>query len=288
MRLSPDDNPLLCGVCGAPLSDSGRSLRCPTGHTFDVAREGYVNLLLPHQTRREVVGDDRAMLRARRRFLDRGFYRPLSEAINERVAEHIEGRTLAQAHIVDVGSGEGSYLAALKAHLEARFETAFTFTGVDIAKEAARLAARRYDGIRFVVADITVSLLLPEASVDVLLNVFAPRSPGEFYRVLRPGGLLLVVIPAPGHLASLREQFGLLGIEQDKREHVAAQFAEDFALADTRRIEYALALGRDDLLDLVEMTPNYWHLTPETRDALHASPGVETQAAFDLLAFRRS
>lgn len=283
MLLTNDKHPLLCPVCAADLMQTDGALVCPAGHSFDVAREGYVNLLLSGGRR----GDEKAMLRARRRLLERGFYDPLSEAINEWVAQFIGDGGFTSAHIADAGCGEGFYLGVLAADLRERFQTVFTFTGIDVAKEAARLAARRYPDVRFVVADLNESLLLPDASVDVLLNVFAPRNPAEFARVLKPGGLLLVVIPTPAHLGGLRERFGLLSIEEDKRQHVVEQFEDGFTLAEVRRLDFPLALGGDDLLDLVYMTPNYWHLTDDTREALTASPRVETRAGFELLAFYR-
>lgn len=286
MLLTDERAPLLCPACGAPLAQQARTLVCAAGHTFDVAREGYVNLLLPGQAR-AAPGDEKAMLRARRRFLDRDLYRPLLEAIVGRVARCIGEAGFTAAHVVDAGCGEGAYLAALAAALRRRFEVVFTFTGIDVAREAARLAARRHDGIRFFVADINRSLLLPGQSVDVLLNVFAPRNPAEFHRVLKPGGLLLVVIPTPGHLRSLRERFGLLGVEPDKRQHVREQFEDGFALADVRRVAFPLALAGEALVDLVEMTPNYWHLTAETRQAVAQSPALATEAGFELLAFYR-
>lgn len=286
MQLSDESNPLLCPVCSAPLVQTSRVLTCPAGHSFDVAREGYVNLLAPEQARRAILGDEKAMLLARRRFLEEDHYDPLSDAINETVIRHLGTAGLGAAHIVDAGCGEGAYLGALQAALEPR-EGEYHFTGIDIAKDAARLAARRCPGIRFVVADINGRLPLPDGSADVLLNVFAPRNPAEFRRLLRPGGLLLVVIPAPGHLASLRERFDLLGVEEDKRAHVAGQFAEGFSLYDTAELNFPLALDPDALLDLVQMTPNYWHLAPETREALAAAAPLETQAAFELLSFRR-
>ncbi len=286
MRLSGEPDPLLCPVCGAPLAQRDGVLVCPAGHSFDIAREGYVNLLAPAQARRAILGDEKAMLLARRRFLEAGHYAPLMAAINETVIRHVEAAHLHIAYIVDAGCGEGAYLGALQAALEPR-KGEYVFTGIDIAKDAARLAARRYPGIRFVVADITGRLPLPDASADVLLNVFAPRNPAEFRRVLAPGGLLLVVIPAPGHLASLRERFDLLGVEEDKRAHVAAQFTGGFTLDAAAELGFSLALDAAALLDLVQMTPNYWHLAPETREALASAAPLETQAAFELLSFRR-
>ena len=165
-----------CPICGEELSQAARSLKCPRNHSFDLAREGYVNLLLagPKQRRR---GDNEMMLQARRRFLGEGHYRPLAEAINERVTRFLRTAVEPDEAIVEAGCGEGYYLGQLQATLEADLpDRAICYFGVDIARPAVRLAARQYRNIVFFVADLTRKIFLTDASVQVLLNIFAPLS----------------------------------------------------------------------------------------------------------------
>jgi len=329
---------LTCPICRESLAQVGGTLKCPRSHSFDLAREGYVNLLLPGRRRPEVLGDTRDMLRARRRFLDRGHYAPLSDAINECVGDYLvdagprgdgpqppsrtkgseaapsrtkgseaaPSRTkgseaapsrplrFSSACIVDVGCGEGYYIGRLERYLDGRlrdrrgddFRPLCCF-GMDVSKEAARLAARRYQGVHFFVASTNRRMLFADRSVQVVLNVFAPRNPVEFGRIAARGGLLVVVIPQPGHLESLRSNLNLLGIEQDKRERVVEHMAAgEFRLAGEREVEIEMALDGDELVDLVRMTPNYWHLSPEDWDDIRATEGVRTRAGFTMLMFR--
>lgn len=269
---------LICPVCGAPLHHHGRFLQCPHRHTFDIAREGYVNLLVGK--RPKTLGDEPDMVRARRRFLDSDAYGPLADALNRLAALPLDYAN----NILDAGCGEGYYLGRLQPHLASEGRC---FFGLDVAKTAVRLAARRYPEACFLVADVKRHIPLPDASVGVLLNVFAPRDAAEFARVVAPGGALLVVIPQPGHLAALRERFALLDIEPDKRENVVAYFAADFALETADEVTIPLHLRGEALGDLVQMTPNAWHLTPAQWAQIHASDGVATEARFALLRFRR-
>jgi hypothetical protein len=157
---------------------------------------------------------------------------------------------------------------------------------MDVSKEAARLAARRYQGVRFFVASTNRRMLFADRSVQVVLNVFAPRNPVEFGRIVARGGLLVVVIPQPGHLESLRSHLNLLGIEQDKRERVVEHMAGEFRLVGERAVEVEMALDGEELVDLVRMTPNYWHLSREAWDDIRATEGVRTRAGFTMLIFR--
>jgi len=266
------------------------ALRCANAHSFDVAREGYVNLLLADRRAPKVRGDTREMLQARRRFLERGHYAPLSEALAAEVCAHLAPRAGHGdlLHVVDIGCGEGYHLGQVQRHVEARLgPEAVCFWGMDSAKEAIRLAAKRYPRVRFFVADVKRHMPLAARSVHVLLNVFAPRNPAEFDRVVARDGALLVVIPAPEHLMPLRAELGLLDIESGKHEHVAAQFAGAFRLADERCIGYDLSLGGEELRDLVAMTPSYWHLPPEALAALAGRQNVRVRVALELLLFAR-
>jgi SAM-dependent methyltransferase len=284
---------LICPVCGGDLAEAERTLKCSQAHSFDVSREGYVNLLLTEGRRPKILGDTREMLLARRGFLDRGHYAPLSEAINQRVADCLGD--VSQWHggpsrtcIVEVGCGEGYYIGRLKHHLDDQPGCdGVCYFGLDISKEAARLAARRYGEIRFIVADIKRKALFGDGSVRVVLNVFAPRNPAELARVVAPGGMLLVVIPNPDHLENLRADLDLLGIEADKEQRVVEQLAGTFHLAGTRTIAYELRLDGQDVFDLVRMTPNYWHAPDGTWDEAKAVGGVRTMASFTLLEFQR-
>jgi SAM-dependent methyltransferase len=255
------------------------------GHTFDVAREGYVNLL-----RTKPRGDERDMLEARRRFLARGHYAPLSSAINRCVETYLLGECwdAATAAIVDAGCGEGYYLRGLQAYLDSREELArVCYLGVDISKDAVRMAARRHRSASFVVADIKSELPLADAGVRILLNVFAPHNPDEFGRVVAPGGLLVVVIPAPNHLEGLRARLHLLQIERDKQQRLVDAMSRSFELAASETLACELYLSTDDILDLVAMTPSRWHATRDAWERARALPACVDRAAFVLLQFRR-
>jgi len=256
-------------------------------HSFDIAREGYVNLLLSSGKRPKIMGDTREMLRARRSFLERGFYGPLSDALNEYIHNHLVGDAFPVC-IADVGCGEGYYIGRLKRYLDSQPGLDdLCYFGLDISKEAARLAAKRYKDIHFVVASVNRKLLFPDGSVRVLANIFAPRNVAEFDRVLAQDGVLLIVIPNPGHLASLRSELNLLSIEPDKRNKVIEQFAGPFRLAGEHTVEYEMGLEGEALLSLVQMTPNYWHISDEAWDDVKAVGPVQTEASFTILEFRR-
>jgi len=285
--------PLICPVCGASLAKANNTLKCPQSHSFDISREGYVNLLLTGQKKPKILGDTKDMVRARRNFLDQSFYSPLSDAINEYVYNHLVGGSETNDDplpicVAEVGCGEGYFIGRLKHRLDNRLEAGnICYFGMDISREAVRLAAKRYREIRFFVANVNKKILFSDHSIRVLLNIFAPRNAGEFDRVMTGDGMLLVAIPGPGHLANLRSDLGLLGIEPNKQGRVVEQFAGTFKLAEKRTMEYEMHLSGEELCDLVGMTPNYWHISEETWDGIKARKRVQTEASFTILTFRR-
>jgi len=255
-----------------------RSVRCGRGHAYDVAREGYVNLLVGKPR-----GDAGEMLTARRRFLEKGGYEPLSDLVNEEVGKYRAEAGRAPA-LLDCGCGEGYYLRRLAA-----LEAAGTkpLLGLDLSREAVRLAARYSNGrAAFVVADTTRRLPFLDGAFDVLLDVFAPRNPAEFARVLAPGGLLVVVTPEPDHLAELRSSLGLLKIEDQKAERVEAAFTDGFTPAGSNILRYLMHLDDDDLADIETMTPGHGRRSPLPRRA--DAPPLQATAAFRLTKFRRT
>ena len=273
---------LICPICRAPLLREAAALRCPSGHTFDLAREGYANLLTAKPG--PEVGDIRPMLLARRAFLDRGHYRPLADLLAALARAHLKARDAgAPVALLDAGCGEGYYTGRLYAALASSLGADILGYGLDVAKAAVRLAAKRYPRVCFVVADVWQPLPFATASVDLLLNVFAPRNPAEFARVVKPGGLLLAAIPGPRHLAELP----ILMMEEHKREHVTARLAPDFALQETRTLEYEMALDAAAARDLLAMTPHNRRLTPAPGLAPDMPLPVRVTASFAALAFVR-
>jgi 23S rRNA (guanine745-N1)-methyltransferase len=270
---------LICPVCHTQLQQMGNILKCAHSHTFDIAREGYVNLL-----RKKQLGDTREMLQARRSFLEAGFYQPLSDTLNGLLSSYLSETPLV-ATILDAGCGEGYYLGRLQQSLPQTAQ--HCFLGLDISKDAIRMAAKRYQEAAFVVANIKERLVVADQSIHVLLNIFAPRNPGEFARVMVPDGRLIVIIPGPHHLAQLRSALPLLQIEENKQQHVVEQFEEHFALLETVPKSYELDLQEEEIQQLVMMTPNYWHLSDEARRAIGNIGAMKTRVEFVCLVFQR-
>lgn len=271
---------LACPVCDASLQQEGTILKCAQSHTFDIAREGYVNL-----SRKKQSGDTREMLQARRSFLEHGFYQSLSDTLNALVSSYLRDIS-SPANILDAGCGEGYYLGRLQQSLSQPEQ--YCFLGLDIAKDGIRMAAKRYQVASFVVANLKERLVITDQAIHVLLNIFAPRNPLEFARIMVTTGRLIVVIPGPGHLAQLRSALPLLQIEENKQQHVIEQFVEYFALLEAVPVSYELDLQAEEIRQLVMMTPNYWHLSEEARRAIGELHAMKTQVEFVCLVFQRS
>ena len=181
---------LICPICQLPLEQEGRSLRCGRNHSFDMARQGYVNLLPVQQKRSLNPGDTREQVLSRRAFLETGAYRPIVEAVNAAAEGHA-------GPILDVGCGEGYYAVRVAEHLNAQL------TGLDISKEAVRCAAAQYKGHRWL-CGTAAHLPIADGSVGVLMSMFALTMPREFHRVLKEDGIFIQVLAAQDHLMGLK------------------------------------------------------------------------------------
>jgi len=267
---------LACPLCRAPLLRAPKTWSCPNRHSFDVAREGYINLLPVQQKASKSPGDSAESLLARRAFLGAGHYAPLRAAVTRRLAA-LELNTL-----IDIGCGEGWYTSAFP-------DAAREVIGIDIAKPAIRMAAKAY---ALSCPDITwlvgsgASLPVEQGAVDAIACLFTQLHVDEMHRVLKPGGHVIVVTPAADHLASLRRRLFDALIEHQPDKFIAG-FEPRFELAGREDVRAELSLDNSGLRQLLAMTPYVWKAKPEKRAALEASPRLETTAAFTLLLFRK-
>ncbi len=268
----------LCPVCGDTLTRTAQALRCPAGHSFDVAAAGYVHLLPSGRMHTRTPGDDRAMAAARSRFLNGGWYGPLAD----RLAELCLALATRDPVVIDSGCGEGYYTAHLAAALRQAGQIP-RIAGIDISKECIRRAAKRSGDIEYAVAS-AFALPFRDSAADVLLNCFAPLALSEFRRVLRPGGLLLCVVPGPRHLWELKEI--LYDAPYENQEDFVA--CEGFRLLDAVRVETAMALpSREALSDLFAMTPYFWKTPRAGRARLEQLDALTVTAQFGVHVYRR-
>lgn len=226
---------LLCPVrnCRLPLAREERRLHCGRGHSFDVARSGYVNLLQPQDRRSRQPGDTVAAVAARRRLHDRGVTEPLLGAIGDLVAA--SGSDI----VLDAGCGDGFYLGALVQR------TGCSAHGVDISIPAVDAAARRYHECEWIVANADRFVPYADRSFSIVLSITARMNAGEFRRVLREDGRLLVALPAPEDLIELR------GAGRDRTARTIETFAHGFTLADRRRVTTAADLDAAAVHDVL-------------------------------------
>jgi len=211
---------LLCPVrdCHLALARDGLRLVCPRAHSFDVARSGYINLLQPQDRRSKKPGDTAAAIAARRRLHELGVSEPVVRAIADMTAA---SRSDA---VLDAGCGDGFYLGTLAGL------TGCDAHGVDISVPAIQAAARRYPNCEWIVANADRFVPFADGSFSIVLSITARMNSSEFRRVLRPGGRLLVALPAPEDLIELR------GSGRDRTARAIETFGHDFKLADQRRV----------------------------------------------------
>ncbi len=261
----------LCPLCGEKLHLEEKSYLCPRAHRFDIARQGYVNLLTVQQKHSLDPGDTRQQVLSRRAFLEAGFYAPISEELNRAALDYG-----ARGEILDVGCGEGYYSARLAQALSE------PLTGLDISKEAVRCAAAKYKGHHWLCAT-AAHIPVPDGSVGVLTSLFALTLPGEFRRVLCEGGLFLQVLAAEDHL------LGLKSIVYDSLTHKQKQTAPElpgFRLEESRRISFSFTLEGEQIRSLFAMTPHLFRIGKAGAQRLAETQTLEDTASCILNIYR--
>jgi len=264
---------LRCPVCSEGLAQPTPGvLRCPRGHSHDIAKQGYAHL---GAGRKLPTGDTAEMVAARSAFLDAGHYAGVRAKIANLIPRDAE-------LIADAGAGTGYYLAGA---LDAAPEAAGL--ALDVSKPALRRAARAHPRAEAVLADVWAGLPLRDGCLDALLNVFAPRNGAEYARVLRSGGLLVVVTPLPEHLTQLRRQYGLLDVDPGKPERLAATLRE-FVPGVAEELRWDMRLTSSEVRALVGMGPNAFHTgPPETGDLADTGGLTDVTAAVRVAAYVR-
>jgi len=261
-----------CPVCAGSLEKTDKSYKCASGHLFDMAKEGYVNLLTSNKSS-DSSGDDKQMVSSRTRFLEGGYYLPL----RDKICTLIDETGIDNPILLDAGCGEGYYTSAFISHCE-------HVTGVDLSKAAVRHASKKCKDAEFAVCSV-YHLPIADETVDVIVNCFSPMAEGEFHRVLKKGGYLIYVVPGSRHLWELKS---ILYDNPYENEEKIEQY-EGFEFIKVEKAENLFTLDNtEDIQALFHMTPYTWTTPKDGIDRLKNLEKLSVSADFRVHVFRKA
>ena len=283
---------LLCPICLSrssttpstlKLNTDQRSLICSNNHSFDIAKQGYVNLLPVQQKKSANPGDSKEMVLARKQFLELGYYLPLADALVDAVKQ-----TLPQANhmpvILDAGCGEGYYTDHLQRSLCHSYPDT-TVYGFDIAKPAMIEAAKRNKSIINFVSTIK-AIPLPRHYCDVIFSVFSPLQTEQLHQTLKADGTLIVLSAGKNHLQQLK---ALLydEVSEYNEDKFLSQLASHFTLFSRSVVQQTMNMNsRDDILSLLAMTPHFWRASPDAKKRLDQYQQLAIDIDVQLMVFK--
>ncbi|MCQ1104222.1 putative RNA methyltransferase [Acinetobacter baumannii] len=263
---------LMCPVCRQRLELVSKTWRCEQGHSYDIAKQGYVNLHVVQHKHSKNPGDTPESIDARRAFLQGGYYQPLQQAIVHLLKD------LKAKMVLDIGCGEGYYTSAMQQVVE-------QCIGVDIAKNAVQRAAKLNDKVTWVVGT-GATLPVIDQSMDVCTSLFSPIPQTEILRVLKDDGYLIVVTPATDHLYAMRE-----ALFEQVNPHTPQKFVEQlqdlFDLKEQQVIDAPLVLDQQALKNLIAMTPYAYKASLERRIQLEQKAHLQVTASFQIYLFQK-
>ena len=261
-----------CPVCGQALKRENRIWRCENRHSYDVAKEGYVNLLSSGRSG-DMTGDNREMALSRRDFLNKGYYAPLAQAVTDCLREYSSDGDV----VLDICCGEGYYTAYAAERLDRRF------FGFDLSKNMVRLAAKRKTAAGFFVANIA-SIPIADSSVKAAFHLFAPFHAAEFGRIISDDGVILTAIPGRDHLYGLKEVLYDRPYRNDEKE----PSAEGLTAVRRIRVRDEITLeSREDIQALFQMTPYYYHTPSEGMGRLDSLEKLSTPIEFIIIVYKK-
>lgn len=246
-----------CPVCSEQIQKCEKTYKCSNGHSFDIAKEGYVNFVLANQKNSKAPGDNKEMMIARRNFLNTNAYYPLVSSIINTLKTILHD----SATIVEAGCGEGYYISNVK--------DAFPKTkayGFDVSKDAVKMACKRNKDVNFFVSSSYESNI-KDNSIDAIMVVFAPFAEEEFYRILSRFGHIVLVRPKFDHLIEIKNQI------YSQIKPTPVQNYKKFEVFKTINVSYNIYPNQEELESLLKMTPFYYQIREEDRSKLDFSIG---------------
>ena len=260
-----------CPLCKCPLSLSNKNFNCKNNHSFDVSKEGYVNLLPVQFKQSKNPGDNKSMVNARRDFLEKGYYQPLATRLRELIGTHAPNANV----LLDAGCGEGYYTH--------QFAPKAQVYGVDIAKEAIKKAAKKYTKCHFSVATLS-QLPFSDLLFDAIISIYAPILETEFNRVLNDKGILITVTPAKNHLFELKALIYQEALTHDEDKSPI----EHLTLLTQEHLSYPMQLDNgQDALNLLSMTPFAFKATEQAKENIAQKGEFVCQADFIIRVFSK-
>lgn len=265
-----------CPICGGRLEKKERTGVCEKGHSFDIARQGYIHLLPVNKMHSAVPGDTKEMVDARRNFLEAGYYGLFRQALCRILQENLKEESPV---ILDAGCGEGYYTCSV-----AEAFPNGQVLGFDISKAAVKAAAGKYKSVSFGVASC-FAIPMEDNSCHCLFNVFAPIVPEEFRRVVKPGGFLLLAVPGERHLYGMKE---ILYDAPYENPHRDTEYP-GFTFLSRQRVEDVITVpDGKTAMELFSMTPYYWKTSKEGGERLMQAGAFQTEIVFDFLLYQRT
>ena len=263
---------LLCPVCKENLIKDvlNKMYKCENNHTYDIAKEGYVNLLISNQKRSKNPGDSKEMVLARVEFLSKGYYGLLSDKINQMIVESLNKDNNDKFNIMDLGCGEGYYLTNLKNYMDEKNIKA-NYYGMDVSKEAVKYASKTNKDCVWAVGN-NFHIPAENKSIDCILSVFSPIDIDECNRVLKDDGVFVRVLPRTNHLIQLRN---IIYSEVHLNEKVYKANDEENEYIKESNVTIDINLNKEEIISLLKMTPHYWKSTAENKEKLDSYESLD-------------
>ena len=272
-----------CPSCQEPLTKENRSYRCTNNHTYDEAKEGYVNLLLAQHKKSKNPGDNDEMIKSRQAFLNRGYYHALSSAIVKMIASTERGFNQS---ILDIGCGEGYYMDEIKKASD-KVEGELTLCGIDISKTAVKLAAKRKMNALLSVSS-AYDLPFFDNNFHTILSVFSPVSASEIGRVMRDEERQIIMVgPAEEHLKGLTTHI-YDEVLPHKGNYSVLDEEKSFMLQEQIEIKEEITVNKENILDLLRMTPYYWQTTVEIKEKILTLDELQTTIHFYIKVYKKT
>mgnify|MGYP001163250960 FL=1 len=263
-----------CPICKNSMElIQSKSLVCLKNHTFDIAKQGYVNMLM-----RPVNSQyDKQLFQSRRKIItESNLYAPLHKKILEIIIENMDGKNVCK--IFDAGCGEGSHLIMIKNLCE---NIKVTGIGLDISKEGIRMAARNDKESIWIVGDLA-NTPLKDKSCNMILNILSPANYKEFNRLLAPNGRMIKVVPRPNYLKELRVVLNQQK-NPDTNEKIISLFKENFSTVEHTELNYSKEISQEELVHLVNMSPLTWNLNDSEKNQIMEQGVSEITIDLDIL-----